>query len=355
MSEKSVMEKIKRKMSLKKIDAFFISNRHNVRYLSGFTGSAGYILIMEGCDYLITDFRYREQAKNEAPGFLIYSSGGKLLDKLNKLTVRKKIKNFAFESGSVSYSLFKNMEKAFKGMNIIPLEGEIEKVRMVKSPSEINMIKKACSAADRAMRHVKGYLKPGVLETDLEAELFYYIKTVEGGDFSFPPIIISGERTSLPHGRPSLRKLRSGDMVMIDFGVRLGGYCSDLTRTFCVGRMSDEKKKLYETVLLNQSQCIEKLAPGEKAGSIFNFSRLNLVKEDFDLLHGLGHGVGLQVHELPSLSRGVNTRLKENMVFTIEPGVYIQGKFGVRIEDVAVMKKSGVELLSSAPKKRNEV
>ncbi len=347
--------KLKRRMRRKKIDGFLVSDRSSIRYLSGFSGSSGLLLLCPERDYLLTDFRYFEQAEKEAPGCIIESSGRKQSEKLKGLMLANRVRTAAFEAESVTYGFYRGLAEYLRPVRLEPVNRWVLGLRAVKTEEEIKKIRAACSASDRAMAHLKGFIKPRVREIDLEAELFYYIRKREQAGFSFPPVIISGERTSLPHGRPSPRKIAGGDMVLVDFGVRLDGYCSDLTRTFCVGRMSADRKKLYNAVLSNQASCIEMLKPGEAAGRVFRFSRSKLRSEGYELQHGLGHGVGLQVHELPSISGGSGARLRENMIFTVEPGAYLKGRFGVRIEDMVLVNSGGVEVLSKTSRRRNEI
>ena len=354
-TSKSALGKIKRRMLRNKIDGFIVSDRSSVRYLSGFSGSSGFLFLCRGGDYLFTDFRYFEQAEKEAPDCLIDCSRKEAVEKLKAVMLKNRVRTAAFESESVTYGFYRRLAADLNPVRLEPVSRWVLKLRAVKTPEEIRKIRASCAASDRAMARLKGFIRPGVRERDLEAELFYYIKKTEGAGFSFPPVIISGERTSLPHGRPSARKIRAGDMVLVDFGVRLDGYCSDLTRTFCVGRMSADRKHLYNAVLSNQAACIEMLRPGGVSGKAFNFSASGLRSGGYELQHGLGHGVGLEIHELPSISRGSGTRLKENMVFTVEPGAYLKGRFGVRIEDMVLMKSGGVEVLSKTPRRRNEI
>ncbi len=355
MNRTKILKKIKTKAAGAGADGFFSLNRENVNYLSGFSGSSGAVFLTGGKNYLITDFRYAEQAEKQAPGFIIFAGQGKTVKKIKEIALREKIKSIAFEPENLSHSFYEDLKKSLAPMRLVSGGGWVLRLRAIKSGREIDKIAAACSAADRGMKHIKGFIKPGVREIDLEAELFYYLKTVEKAGFSFPPIIISGEKTSLPHGRPSEKKICGKDMVLIDFGVRLRGYCSDLTRTFCVGRMSEEEKHLYKAVLNCQSACIDRIRPGEEAGGLFNFSRSLLRAEGYDLQHGLGHGVGLQVHELPSVSGGARARLREGMVLTVEPGAYLKGRFGVRIEDIVLVKAGGVEILTKTPRRRNEI
>ncbi len=351
----NALSAIKSRLRRRKLDGFIVFDRADVRYLSGFSGSSGFLFLSGGGDYLLTDFRYHEQAEKESPGFILDSSCKNPVEKLKGIMTGGRVKTAAFESECLTYRFYRKLASELAPARLEPADGWVRKLRAVKTPGEVRKIKASCRAADRAMAHLKGFIRPGAGEIELEAELLYYVKKTEGADLSFPPIIISGERTSLPHGRPSTKKINPGDFVLVDFGVRLDGYCSDLTRTFCAGRMTEEKKRLYETVLSTQTSCIEGLRPGQRAGAVFARSRGELRLEGYDLLHGLGHGVGLRVHELPSVSASSAWKLKENMVFTVEPGAYIAGRFGVRIEDIVLMKPGGVEVLTGAPKRRNRI
>lgn len=351
----NALSRIKSRLRRRKIDGFIIADRADVRYLSGFSGSSGFLFLSGGGDYLLTDFRYREQAKKQSPGFILDASCKNPVEKLKDIMLGGRVKTAAFEAECLTYRFYRKLASGLAPARLEPVDGWVRKLRAVKTPGEIRKIKASCRAADRAMAHLKVFIRPGAREIELEAELLYYVKKTEGADLSFPPIIISGERTSLPHGRPSGKKIAPGDFVLVDFGVRLDGYCSDLTRTFCAGRMTEEKKRLYKTVLSTQTSAIERLVPGQTAGAVFARSRRELRRAGYDLRHGLGHGVGLRVHEEPSVSASSGTKLKENMVFTVEPGDYLAGRFGVRIEDIVLMKPGGVEVLTGSPKRRNNI
>lgn len=332
-----------------------VFDRADVRYLSGFTGSAGFLFLTRGCDYLFTDFRYHEQAEKEAPGFVLDASCRSPAEKIKDIITGERINTAFFEPDCLTYRSYRRLASGLAPARLEPADGWVRKLRAVKTPEEIRKLKASCRAADRAMAHLKGFIRPGARETDLEAELLYYVKRNEGADLSFSPIIISGSSTSLPHGRPSAKKIAAGDLVLIDFGVMLDGYCSDLTRTFCAGRMTGEQKRLYKTVLSAQTSCIERLRPGQTGGAVFARLRGELRRAGYDLRHGLGHGVGLLVHELPSVSAASGAKLKENMVFTVEPGAYLKGRFGVRIEDIVLMRPGGAEVLTGSSKRRNEI
>ncbi len=350
-----IIEKIRKKMSSGKVDGFLVTDRKNITYLSGFTGSAGSVFLTSSLCYLMTDFRYIEQAERETSGFIVVDAGRGKADGLKKLIKKGNIKTVAFEPEFVSYELFFKMQKSLSPAELSPVKGWVHSLRAVKTEDEIRSIRTACEITDRAMSRLTALIKPGIKEMDLEAELEYFVKKRENTKLSFPPVIISGRRTSLPHGRPSLKKLEKGEMLLVDFGVKWDGYCSDLTRTFCIGRMSEEKRSLYRTVLKNQASCIKVLKPGERSGCLFQHSDLLFRKNGYALRHGLGHGVGMEIHELPFLSGSAGMKLKKNMVLTIEPGVYIPGKFGVRIEDVVLLNEDGAEVLSKTPKGRNEI
>ncbi len=355
MSRETVIAGIKRKLGRSGARGFLVSKPANVRYISGFTGSSGSILLSPGRDYFLTDSRYIEQAERETAGLEIVDAGRSPAVVLPELVRRNGISGVAFEPEAVSFMFYRELQKCLRGVELKPASGWVERYRAVKSRGEIDRIKKACSITDEAMRYIRGIMKPGISETDLCCELEYFIRKVKKAGIAFKPILVSGNRTSLVHGSPGSKKIAGDDMVLIDFGVEWEGYRSDLTRTFCVGRMRSERKHLYEAVLKSQVAAAGRVRPGERAGALFSFSRGMLKRQGYEIGHSLGHGVGLEIHELPFLSSGRGIKLRKNMVLTVEPGVYLKGDFGVRIEDTVLVKEEGAEVLTKTSRRRVEI
>jgi Xaa-Pro aminopeptidase len=334
----------------KGIEAILISQITNVRYLTGFTGSSGCVLISQRERIFFTDFRYDEQAKREIKDFDVII--GK--EELPKAVIEKAkllgIKTLGFES-SVSYHFYRALLR--KGITIKAISNFIEDIRKTKSAEELIMIRKAIVRAEKAFLSMKETIRPGFterqvalrLEENLKKEGCYYIP--------FDIIVASGENSVLPHAKPTEKKIKSGDLVVVDWGGEAGGYFSDMTRTFLMkGRDISKKKEIYETVLQANLQALHAVAVGMSSRMVDKAARDSIKKAGYaDFFgHGTGHGVGLHVHELPRISRLGRESIKPGMVFTIEPGVYIPGIGGVRIEDMVLVEKSGCRVLTTLPK-----
>ena len=339
-------EKIRKRMRREEIDALLITNETNLRYLTNFTGS-GACIITEDSGFLITDSRYVEQAGLEADDYDIACVKVSLAETLAEILVREK--RVAFESNYVSFSMFRQLKDRLK-CNLVPVEEWVEKLRAVKTEDEEKLLKIAAGIVDEAFAYALKVIMPGRKEKDIALELEYFIRKKKKADISFNIILVSGTRASLVHGSPSSKILRQGDIVLLDMGAGWGGYCSDLTRTICLGRMSCEQKRVYELVLRAQEEAIAAIRPGMSASGLHSTARRIIEKSNFSLGHGLGHGIGLDVHEYPRIGRGSRDVIRQGMVVTVEPGIYIPGKFGVRIEDMVLLRQNGSELLTHSPK-----
>lgn len=244
---------------------------------------------------------------------------------------------------------YKELIRKYKINNLVETEHIIEKQRMIKDQEEISSLEKACEITDNCFQYILTYIKPGMTERQIADEIEeYYKKRTEG--LSFETIVASGENTSKPHAVPTDRKIQENDIITIDMGCKVNGYCSDMTRTFFVGEVPEEMKEIYDLVLKNQIQTLNDMREGYStkmlAKMVDNDFRLN----NYDLIHALGHGVGLDIHESPIISTRSENTLKENMVVTDEPGIYIAGQFGVRIEDTVLITKGGCEALTKSNK-----
>ncbi len=339
------VEKIRRKMKRAKIDALLITNKTNLRYLTNFTGS-GAGIITQDSKFLLTDFRYFEQAGLQMDDWEVVRIEKSLVETAAKLLKRKQV---GFESDSISFSKFQELKDKLK-CRLIPVKGWVEGLRAVKSSSEKELLKAAAEITDDVFSYALGILKPGRKEREIAIELEYFIKKRKGADVSFEIIFLSGPRSSLPHGRPSSRTLKKGDIVLLDMGILWKGYRSDLTRTVCLGRMNREQRRIYKLVLEAQKEALRNIKSGIKASKLDSIARGMIEEAHFSLGHGLGHGVGLEVHEYPRIGLGSKDIIKEDMVVTIEPGIYIMGEFGIRIEDMVLVKRSGAELLTHSPR-----
>jgi Xaa-Pro aminopeptidase len=352
------VKKLRRKFSVKKIDGFFVTQAENRLYLSGFDGSAGFLIISAKKAVLATDFRYTEQAVTEAPDFEILRIANKIDDWFPGLLREMGITALGFESGDVSFGFHLQLHDALKKKKInalmVPVEGLVESVRSVKEPGEIGFMKKAAAITDAAYESVLKFIKPGVTEAQVAWELEKALREKGSQALPFEIIVASGPRAALPHARPTERVIEDGDSVVIDMGARYGCYASDLTRTLCAGTPDDTFRKVYHTVMKAQQAAAAMIIEGTAGKAADSAAREIIRKAGYGEAfgHSLGHGVGLAAHELPRLGPSSGDSLNEGMVFTIEPGIYLSGWGGVRIEDTVVMENGRVEPLTRAVKAR---
>jgi Xaa-Pro aminopeptidase len=334
----------------KGIDGFLISNITNVRYVSGFSGSSGCILITKKDKIFCTDCRYEEQAKQEIKDFDIFIEKEERLKELVERAKSLGIRTLGFES-TASYNFYRALLR--KGIKIKAVSNFIEDMRKIKDADEIVMIRKAIARAEKAFLRVKEYIKPGFSERQVAVRLEEYLKKEGCYSIPFDIIVASGRNSALPHAKPTEKKIKPGDLVVVDWGGEAGGYFSDMTRSFLIqGRDISRKKEIYETVLQANIQAIHSVAPGLSSRMVDKAARDSIKKAGYaDFFgHGTGHGVGHEVHELPRISRLGRESIKPGMVFTIEPGVYIPEIGGVRIEDMVLVEKSGCRVLTALPK-----
>ena len=338
------------------IDGLFVTQADNRYYLSGFDGSAGYLFITGSGAILATDFRYTEQAVSEAPAFEILRIANTIADWFPSLVREGRVKRLGFDGADVSYQLYQILADALKNKGVatelVPVSGIVENLRTVKEPDEIAWIEKAVAISDAAFDAVAPQVRPGITENEIAWELEKHMRERGSQSLPFDIIVASGPKAALPHAKPGNRVLREGDAVVIDMGARCGGYASDLTRTLCAGKPDEQFRKVYNIVLDAQLAALGIIKGGITGGEADAAAR-NVIRsagygEDFG--HSLGHGVGLAEHELPRLSPGVSDPLDDGMVFTVEPGIYLSGWGGVRIEDTVVIENGKLRILSSAGK-----
>ncbi len=347
---KERLEGLRKYLNENKIDACIIYKPQNRRYLSGFTGSAGYVVLTEEKNLFITDFRYVEQASVQCIDFEIvkHTDNRTLYDILNELG----IKSLGFEEGDVTYSQYKDFIDNLNDIELIELKGVVNKLRMIKSETEIENIRRAAEIADKAFEYICTIIKPGISEREVSLELEFFMKKNGASGNSFESIVASGKRSSLPHGVATDKIIEDGDFVTLDFGCIYNGYCSDMTRTVVIGKASPKQEEIYNIVLRAQEEALKFIKPGMKGFEVDKIAR-DIIKEsgygDY-FGHGLGHAVGMEVHESPRLSPLGKEELKPNMVVTDEPGIYLPDFGGVRIEDLVVVKENGCEILSKSPK-----
>lgn len=339
----------------KEIDGFLITNLQNMNYLSGFDGE-GFALITKKDNYLLTDSRYTEQAEKESPDFKIITDEPKVKDArilaLGKILAENKIKKIAFESNNLSYADFKKYSDSLKSIEFLTTKNVIEQIRMVKDKDEIIKMKKAAQIATESLKEVFEIIKPGMRELDIASELAYTMRKKGAQKEAFETIVVSGERSSLPHGKPSEKKIDEGELITIDMGANYQNYNSDITRTIVMGKESQKQKEIFSIVLEAQKAALEIIKPGLKCSEVDSVARNIIEKKGYGKYfgHGLGHGVGLDIHEMPRVSFNDDTILLPGMVVTIEPGIYLPKFGGVRIEDSILITEEGYEILTWFPK-----
>lgn len=341
-------------MAQQGLEGLLVSHGPNRRYLSGFSGSSGLLLVLPDEAFLLSDSRYYERIAREAPDVTLVRAGYETNEQLGLLLSERGVASLGFESAAVTVQHLGRFEATIPGVAWQPTEGLVESLRARKSPSELAAIRRAVAIADRAMEHAYAIAKPGMTERELAWALERFMREAGAEGVAFDIIVGAGPNGALPHHAASERPIEAGEPIVIDMGARLDGYHSDLTRSFSIGPAKDPD---YERVYALVDQANRAVAAGLRAG-------MAAVEADAlarDLIaaagfgeqfgHGLGHGVGLEVHEAPRLSfLAGEARLETGMVFTNEPGVYLPGRFGVRIEDMLWLGPDGVERLSQAPK-----
>jgi Xaa-Pro aminopeptidase len=346
------LNKLRAKLTEKQLDAIFITQAQNRRYLSGFHGTAGYLIITENQAILATDFRYTEQAASEAPDYKIHRVNGGVKDWLPALVNGLNIKRMGFEGGDLTFDFHRSLRRALKGIKLISLNNFVEEIRAVKDAEEIEYITKACEIVDAAFESVITRLDPTMTEKQLAWELEKALREHGSESIPFDVIVGSGPNAALPHAKPSDRVIGDGGPIVIDMGAKYRGYASDLTRTIYSGEANDKFIEIYFVVQKAQQKAIENIKQGMTGKAADALARKVIDKAGFGgaFGHSLGHGVGFAEHEMPYLSPSSREKLTDGMVFTIEPGIYLTGWGGIRIEDTVVMEGGKVKLLTKARK-----
>lgn len=340
-------------MEKESIDGFFITNKPNVRYISSYTGDDSYLLITRTSNYFISDSRYTEQAEMECPDYTIVNwrepHGRTIGEVAAALAEKAGLKSVAFESDSITHDTYDDLKKHFKA-DLLPAKGVIEKLRSVKGDEEIHCLKAACDISCRALERLLKDIRVGVTEKELAAKLSLYM-VMEGSDtMPYGNILISGARTSLLHGIPSEKAVEYGDLVLMDFGCQYHGYMSDMTRTVIVGKPTAKQREVYNLERRMVEDSLAVMKAGVKGTEVYEASLKAIKDTEYLDYHysGIGHGIGLFVHEPPSMGKDSKDVLTEGNVLTIEPGIYIPGWGGVRIEDQVLITKDGYENMVSA-------
>jgi Xaa-Pro aminopeptidase len=348
------LQKLRTTLSEKHIPAILISQPENRYYLSGFSGSAGYLLITVDQQLLATDFRYVEQVKRQAPDYRLFEIKGDLSKWLPEFVSGLGLKELYFESEDVSfdrYTRFKDILSPL-GIELKPVAGLIEPIRAVKEQEELALIEKAVAVSDAAVEYVRKKSKPGITEIALAWEIEKFMREHGSETVPFEVIVASGSEAALPHHQPSERIIKAGEPIVIDIGAKCGRYVSDLTRTIALGREDAKFREIYDIVLKAQMAAEDGIRSGMTGSEADAIARK--VIEDAGYAdkfgHGLGHGLGLVVHEMPRVGMSSKDILTDGMVFTIEPGIYLPGWGGVRIEDTVVLENGKIRVLSASRK-----
>lgn len=350
--------RLRRALEKHELDGALISNAQNRRYLSGFTGSAGYLLITQDDAIIATDFRYYEQSANQAPDFRLHKVAGSFDAWAPALFASLGGKKVAFEAADMTVATHQQFKKAIASLpeperpTLVPTPNLVESLRLFKEPGEIEALQKAVDLGDAAFTHVAERVEPGWTEKQVAWEIEKYVREHGGDGLSFDTIVAGGPWGAMPHAYPRDRKLEAGEGVVIDMGCDGGGYMSDLTRTIFLGKPDEQFRKIYDIVLTAQLTAEEMVKPGMTGEECHMIAHKVIEAAGYGETfgHGLGHGIGLQVHEAPRVARTSTDELKDTMVFTIEPGIYITGWGGVRIEDMVVLEGGKARVMSRAPK-----
>ena len=341
---------LREKMKLLEIDGMIISNPINIEYITG-VYAEGTLIINDKDNIFITDARYIEDVNST----ITISDEINVRDQAN-ISENEYISFFAncprvgIEENYISYSKYQNLVRIYRLKEAVETNNLIEKMRTIKDDNEIAKIRRACEITDNCFTHLLEYIKVGMTERQIAFEIEKYFIENGANGLAFDTIVASGENSSKPHAVPTNRKIQSGDNITIDFGAKYKGYCSDMTRTIFVGSVSDEVRNIYNFILEGQLRATNKIKDGVDGKSVARGVQIEYNARNFELIHALGHGVGLEVHELPYLSYRSSQILKENMVVTNEPGIYIPEKIGIRIEDTILVNKLESEVLTKSSK-----
>ncbi|OWA37029.1 Xaa-Pro dipeptidase [Saccharibacillus sp. O16] len=344
------VNKLREAMSLQGISAMFVASDINRRYLTGFTGSAGYVLITETDSYLLTDFRYMTQAPQQAKDFKVVEHAPKVMETVKGLL--GSAAKLGFEQEHVTFATYRSYSAALEGVELVPVSGLVEGLRIFKDEDELAIMREAAVLADRTFSHILTKIRPGVTERELDLQMEMFMRENGATSSSFETIVASGERSALPHGVASSRVLQGNEFITFDFGALLNGYCSDVTRTVVLGEASDRHREIYGIVLEAQLNALDKIRPGMTGREADALTRDIISSYGYgeNYGHSTGHGLGMEVHENPRLSKLSDDILKPGMVVTVEPGIYIPGFGGVRIEDDIVITETGIEIITSSTK-----
>lgn len=344
-------------LAKRKLDALLVSFSPNLRYLTGFTGSNGSLLLLPDRTILFTDPRYQIQSRQEVTCQVKISKGPLVLDILAAIS-RLGIRRIGYEPARMTCDLFQSLQSRLPmKASLVPVAGWIEELRMIKSPAELALIRRSVETNSRAFEQTVARLRPSIKEQDLAAELEYRMRRLGAEKPAFETIVAGGARSALPHAQPTPARLVPGGLVVVDMGALQEGYCSDMTRMLFVGKPTPKVKRAYRAVLEAQLAALDAVRAGVSTAHVDGQARKVLRSYGLDkaFVHSTGHGLGLEIHEPPRLGKQDKGHLQSGMAITIEPGVYLEGFGGIRIEDTVVVTPSGCEILTPTSKELRTV
>lgn len=343
---------VRRKMADRGLNGLLVTSRQNVFYLSGFDGSSGDLFITLDAAYIMCDFRYTQQAQQQASMYMATDVSKGIYHVINNIISYHKLSQIGVEDRSISQAVYHGMKKSITGATLVSIGGLITEMRMIKDELEVENLEKAAWIGDLAFQETIKKIRPGISEIEIAAELEYVMRKNGASGTSFDTIVASGINSAKPHGTASDKLLEDGDFVVMDFGCIYNGYCSDMTRTVAIGGVSPEQQKVYQAVLFTQLKMVNQVSAGKPCVQLDHIARnlLNTFGYSEYFGHSLGHGVGIDIHEAPTLGPKSQQTLEPGMLVTIEPGVYFADNFGVRIEDSVLVLEDEIKILTHSPK-----
>ena len=342
------------------LDAVLLSRASNKRYYSGFrlgdaegptSGYAGTLLVTRDATLILADSRYTEQAEHEAPGWTMVPTSGPMHADLPPILLDHEIATLGMEAAVVSHADWSALAEAAPGVELHAIDEELVPLRIIKTPEEVDAIGRACALTDVCFEHLGSFVRPGMTELHVAWEIERFFRTNGAEGLAFDTIVLAGARAAMPHGRPSDTVIERGNVLLIDFGCIVDGYRSDMTRTMFVGDVSDQIRRYHDAVREAQALAIAGLRHGVNGQEVDAVARERIAREGVEPYgHGLGHGIGLETHEPPSLRKSVAFTLEAGMLFSVEPGIYLPGVTGIRIEDIVHLEATGPRLLTKSPR-----
>lgn len=343
---------IQSKLQEQQLDALVIMTPSNRFYASKFRSTAGMALITPSRAWFLVDFRYIEAARATISGMDVIQVDGKYYDYLSSQAKEQRFSRVGFEEGSITYQEYTKLKACMKDAQLVPAENILLQLRQVKAPEELEAIQTAQRISEMAFAEILNFIQPGRTEREIQVELDYRMQKAGGEGLAFDSIVVSGANSSKPHGVPTDKPVEAGDFLTMDFGCKYGGYCADMTRTVAIGHVTDEMRQVYDTVLRAQKEAMAHIHAG-MAGSLADSFARDVIREagyGEHFGHALGHSVGIDIHESPSFASRYDALIPAGAVMSVEPGIYLPGRFGVRIEDLVLVQEEGVKSLNSSEK-----